>query len=507
MIADVHFYYRLMSRRFPAMAALFLLAAGIGSVMALRQPPYYRTDATLVVEAAQVSNQGDAQVDTEQQLDLLQRRLMTRSNLINIARDNNVFPNQGAMNPDDVVAEMRARTSIGSTAGRNRATVMSISFRGETPRMVANVVNQFVTIALNENSDLRTQRTAGQLNFFEQEAQTLSANLDTQSARIVAFKAQNSQALPENLNYRLSRQTLLQERLSRAERELESLLDQRASIERVYESTGTIRTASQERLTPEQQRLQSLESELNAALAVYSEQNPKVRLLRSRIAPLKEQIEAMAGVPGLEGGAQELSPLDVSLAELDSRAEGLRREISEATAELEQLEQSIDRTPAVRIELEAMERDLANTQSLYSGAVQRLAQARMAERIELSARGEKITLMEPPSVPNSPAGPNRAKIALLGIGVGTALAGGLFVLLEFINTSIRRPADIQSRFNITPLSTLPRFETAAERRRRRLAQLGMLVVVLITVPAGLWAIDVHYMPLDQLFEQVMDRLT
>ena len=511
MTTDLSFYVKLLSRRFPAMAALFMLSSCIGLVLALRQPDTYYASATLLVESAQIPDdmvRSTIRVDTSQQLEVIQQRLMPRANLIDVARTNRVFPDQGAMNPDTVVRQMRSSTRIRRTSGRDRATLMTIGFEGASPRKVAAVVNQYVTMVLATNSDFRSERAEGALDFFEQEVQTLSDNLDTQSAKIVAFKRENADALPETLDYRLNRQTLLQERLSRAERDLESLISQRDSIKRVYEATGNLTAQARGPLSPAESRLRSLQGELNAALSVYSEENPKVKLLQRRIDALTLQVqnEAAGQVAPEVGDVQQASALDISLTEIDSRITSLRQELTDTTDELERLEDTIDRTPSNRITLSAMERDQANLQNLYSSAVQRLSQARMGERIELSSKGERITVLEPATVPNSPSGPNRAAIIGLGVAVGLGLAGGIFVLLEVLNQSIRRPTDIARALNITPLATIPRFETSADRRWRRTAQLATLAVVVVAVPASLWAVDTYYMPLDQLFEKVMNRL-
>lgn len=510
MTTDLAFYFKLLSRRFPAMAALFLLCACVGAVIALRLPTTYQSSAKLLVESAQISSDmvGRAmQVDASQQLEVIQQRLLTRANLLEIARNARLFPNQGSMNPDEVVEHMRSKTRIRRASGRNQATLMTIQFEGTSPRRVASVVSQYVNIALEANSDFRTARVEGTLEFFEQEVETLSENLDRQSARVVEFKRQNADALPENLDYRLGRQALLQERLARAERDLEALQTQRASIQRIYESTGSLEAVRNVRLTPEQERLRSLEGQLRVSLSIYSETNPKVRLLRNQIETLEAQMAATAGAgedddvttPGA-------TALDISLAELDARAETIQQEIESTSRELATLEDSIDRTPANGIALNAMLRDQQNMQALYSAAVQRVSQARMGERIELSAKGERISVLEPANVPNSPSGPNRASIIGMGLAAGLGLAGGLFVLLELLNQTIRRPAEITRSLEITPLAVVPRFETAADRRKRRFIQLATMCVVVILVPASLWVIDTRYMPLDQLFEKVVERL-
>lgn len=508
MIHDFDFYLKLLTRRFPAMAALFLLCSCIGVVMALRMPTVYATGATLLVEASQIPSEmvrATAQIDTDEQLEVIQKRLMTRANLLDIARDNRVFANQPDMHPDDIVSEMRERTSVRRSSGRARADLLSVGFEGPDPQQVAAVVNQYVTIILEASNELRSRRAGGTLEFFDQEVETLSRNLDQQNAKIVEFKNDNADALPEGLNFRLSRQSLLQERLTRAERDIEALETQRADIKRIYEATGTVGTSTAAR-TPIQARLTKLQSDLNAALGVYSDSHPRVRQLRNQIAFAEEQIQLAIALEQGDNEAEQMSALDVSMAEIDARIKPLKQEVVSLTEGLEALQDAIDRTPVNGIALAAMERDQQNLQQLYSNAVQRLSQARMGERIELSSKGERITVLEPATVPNSPAGPNRPKIMGMGVGAGLALAGGLFMLLELLNTTIRRPIDITHALNITPLATIPRFESQADRRRRRVVQLTTLAVVAVAVPTSLWAVDTFFMPLDLLFEKVMDRL-
>ena len=88
-----------------------------------------------------------------------------------------------------------------------------------------------------------------------------------------------------------------------------------------------------------------------------------------------------------------------------------------------------------------------------------------------------------------------------------ALAVGFFGLLELLNQTVRRPADITKSLGVTPLATIPRIETTRQRRWRRGMQIAASIVVMASVPAALWAIDQYYMPLDLLFEKVKDRLT
>ncbi|MEM6388212.1 MAG: lipopolysaccharide biosynthesis [Pseudomonadota bacterium] len=509
MMSEVKFYLRLLLRRSPIMVLLFLICALAGVVIAQRLPNMYTTSATLLVESSQISDdlvRSTVRVDASQQLEVIQQRLLTRANLLDIARDIDVFPEIRTMTPDEIVGGMRKSTRVRRTGGRDRATLMTISFEGRDPVKAAAVVNRYTTIVEELNSDFRTSAAEGTLNFFEQEVRRLSQDLDTKSAEIVAFKSQNADALPENLEYRLGRQALLQERVARAERDIEALQAQRASVKRIYETTGALTTPGTA-LTPAERELQQLEAQLRSMLSTLSEQNPKVRNLRAQIDSLRATVQAgLTSASSDETQGAAASALDISLSELDTRIAFLRQEVDANQQELTQLNDTIERTPVNSITLSAMERDLANIQSLYSNAIDSLSQAQMGERIELSAQGERISVLEAATVPSRPSSPNRPRVIAAGVGLGLALAGGFFLLMELLNTAIRRPVDIVKGMNITPLATVPRIETIAHKRMRRMAQVATLILVLAGVPALLWAVDTYYLPLDLLFERLKDRL-
>ena len=130
----------------------------------------------------------------------------------------------------------------------------------------------------------------------------------------------------------------------------------------------------------------------------------------------------------------------------------------------------------------------------------------MGERIELSARGERISVIEQASVPNDPSSPNRPLFIIAGAGLGMALAVAYFVLLEALNRTIRRPAELTSALGITPLVTIPMIESVTHRRLRRTARVVVFLIVITGVPAALWAVDTHYQPLDLLADRVISRL-
>ena len=507
MKSMVMFYLALIWRRLPAMLLIVLLTAGLGVAVAVQSPEVYSTSARLLVERAEIPDSlaaSTVQTDAAEQLDVIEQRLMTRTNLIEVANKFSVLPNSSNMTPDAILEQMRERTTIRTTSGRNSATLMTISFETNDPRIAASVVNEYVTLILDENVRYRTNWAEGTEFFFRQEVERLSGDLDIQKDRILRFKQTNSDALPDNLEFRLNRQTMLQERIAEGQRRIAELTEQKERITAVYQASGGLGMMNVENLTPEQRQLRDLQSQLNEALTVYSAENPRVKLLQTRIDQLETVVAAQSG--GMNPGTEPASVLDVEIGQIDAQIDVINRQLTAAETELEAVSDSISRTPANAIALEALERDYANIQSQYNAAVARLAQAQTGERIELMSKGERITVLEQASVPTDPTGPNRPRIAQAGILAGFALAAGLFVLLELLNTAIRRPKELTTALGITPFAVLSYIETDAERRRRRLLWTILIGGGLLAIAGALWAIQTYYLPLDLVFTRVVEKL-
>ena len=513
MNLDFRFYWWLLVRRMPMMALFVLLCSGVAVIAALKLPETFSTSARLLVEQAQISDDlaaSTVQTDAVEQLDVIEQRLMTRANLVDIANRVGVFEDIRAMDPDEVVEAMREATRIRRSAGREQATLMTIGFEARSGRIAQAVVNEYVTLVLQANVDFRMSRAENTLEFFEEEVRRISGELDEQSAQIVAFRSANAQALPEDQTYRLTRQTLLQERLSRLERDLAAAEAQRRDIVAIYESTGSLGGLGDgRRRTVEEEQLIAARAELELLLADYTDTNPRVVRLRSRVERLEAVVAAQlaADVEGDgEGASPEEAILAATLSEIDNRIAGMTQEAEATRAEVDALATAITASSANGILLGSLQRDYEAAQLRYEAAVQNLNRARLGERIETTAQGQRITVIENANVPSQPTGPDRVRIVAMGLLAGLGLAGGWFVLLELLNRSIRRPAEIRSRFGITPIAAIPYMESRGRRLARRAGLAVAMLVVVAGVPAALWYVDQTYLPLDIVVQRGLSRL-
>ena len=416
---DLKFYLTIFLRRLPWFLIVSTIITAVAVVVAISLPPAYVSQMRLVMEAPQIPDDlaaSTVRTPALEQLQIIEQRLMTRANLLDIARRFEVLPNIAQMNPDEIVLAMRARTSINTSSGNSAATMMTVAFEAPDAQKAAAVLNEYLTIILNADAEFRLGRAGDTLNFFTQEVERLGNELSAQSSRIIAFKQENSDALPESLDFRMSRRSEFQSRLLQTERDINRLVSQRDRLRQLFETTGRteIVPVAAEPSQAEQQ-LGQLQAELDQALGVFSEENPKVKLLRSRIERLEAIIEAESSAPEPveETAPDPLAPsiLDVQIAEMDGEIELLEEQRAALNAQIEALNETIERTPEVTIILDEMERAYELIETQYNAGEERLSKAQTGDLIESRSRGQRLAVIEQPNLPIGPTKPNRTLIA------------------------------------------------------------------------------------------------
>jgi uncharacterized protein involved in exopolysaccharide biosynthesis len=380
---------------------------------------------------------------------------------------------------------------------------MTVAFEGETGQAAAGVVNEYNTLILNEDVATRTSRAEDTVEFFNQEVARLSGELGIMSAKLLEFQEKNADALPNTLQFRMGQQTQFQANLTTVESNIAVQSDQKARMIALFQATGQL-TGTAAAQTPEAQQLNQLRQQMNTFIATYSPTNPKVKQLQAQIDQLEAIVQAQQLPPDAAGS--QMSPLDVQIAAIDTQIQALEAQRTQLNEQLAVLKDSIDRTPANQVALDALNRDYANIQQQYNTAVARQAQAAAGEQIEIRSKGERISIVDAATVPDSPAKPNRILIAGGGIFAGAGLGIAAIVLMELFNRAVRRPKDLIKAFGITPIATIPYMRTPSETMMRRSGFAAMLLVAVIGIPALIYAVHVFYQPLDLIVAKVAAKL-
>jgi uncharacterized protein involved in exopolysaccharide biosynthesis len=158
----------------------------------------------------------------------------------------------------------------------------------------------------------------------------------------------------------------------------------------------------------------------------------------------------------------------------------LKRQIDAAEKMARPASSNSDDLDSLQAQQDAIQKNLETATAKYSAA-------QLGEALEKNQQSEKLEVLEQPTVPQEPIKPNRPKFLAMSFLLALAAGGGLTVLLEFFDTTIRRSADIYSIVDSALVVQVPYIVIKSEQRRiqRRkkllivAAALAVLVVLVV----------------------------
>jgi uncharacterized protein involved in exopolysaccharide biosynthesis len=190
------------------------------------------------------------------------------------------------------------------------------------------------------------------------------------------------------------------------------------------------------------------ESQLAALRAVYSETHPDVVIAKQRLVEARELAKSNTS-------KLPVNVIDQQIAFNNSQIAALRAARSQEMAQMNTRLTAQARAPLIQQQIGELQQRLAALNSQYEGVQTRLLAAKAGVRAEDEQMGERLSVVEPPVVPDTPSWPNRLLLAGIGIGGGLALGLILVFAIELILRPIRDPSTLAHLVGAKPLAVIP----------------------------------------------------
>ena len=200
--------------------------------------------------------------------------------------------------------------------------------------------------------------------------------------------------------------------------------------------------------------VRSAETALASARSVYSENHPDVVFAKQRLAEARELAKSNTS-------KLPLDMVDQQIAFNNSQIAALRAAKAQEMAQVSSARSAQSRAPLVQARISDVQQQLAGVTEQYRSVSSKLLAARAGVRAEDEQMGERLAVVEPPVVPDTPVWPDRLLITAIGVGGGLGLGLVLALAIELLLHPIRDPMALAAIVGSAPLAMIP---VIAERR-------------------------------------------
>jgi polysaccharide chain length determinant protein (PEP-CTERM system associated) len=486
---QLFFYYLngLWKRRWIVLLVAWLVAIP-GWLMVASMPSIYQSSARIYVDTFSVLQpllRGIAiQNDVATQVQLMQQTLLSRPNLIEVARNTDYdLAARSEAQMEGVLTRLQGRTTVASDS----QNIFTISYQDTDPVRAHSVVQALLTIFVESNLGRSRQDLDTAENFIERQIAEYETRLTEAEDRLARFKQENIDIVLGEGSY-LSRATAAASRLQQLEQALAVAEAQRNHLRSELANIPETLPADLLNAGPPddtERRIVEIEAQLRSMLSQYTEKHPDVITLRRQMESLlakqeaarQQRVEAEEEMTPEEASFGEPNPIYAQIRlrqiEIETQIEELSRRADAARKEAKALSAKAEEVPRIEAEFQKLNRDYNIIKARHDELLSRRESARMSRSREAVGQDVRYRMIEPPVVPNSPVGPDRALFlsAVLVLSIAAGLGGGLILVL--LDTSFSSLAELR---DYTGLRVLGGVSDSAARGGRGVAEFAVLVV-------------------------------
>ena len=505
----------------------------------------------------------------EERIKMISKQVMSRSKLKEIIDKYSLYSDlRETDTEEEIIDEMRDNIDLipettNVESGKAVTIGFTLSYSGKNPDKLRTVANELAYLYLEEEQRTKEKSASVTTDFLQQELNSFKTHIGSLEDKISDFKKQHVGELPQNYAGNIQSLDRLESHFQDIKREIRSLNERKlylkSQISNIEPLTPVVVDGTNMMMNPAE-RLKRLRLQLISIRSVYSDKHPdiiklqkEIRELETQVGDQNDSVEKIKKLNDLQGKLAEkrgqlgekhpdvialakeydalskevdnLLTLQVSstiedakpdnpvyinlmtqIVTIDSQIEGYNDQLARIDKEIESYRKRIENGPVIETEYNALTRDLDMTRQKYNDLLAKLMQARVAQGMESSQRGERFAISEPASFPEKPYKPNRKLILLLGfvLGIGTAI--GVVALQEGMDITVKSPRDISSYTGLPVFSVFPMIQTEEEKKKIKIKRIIYGILVLIVVCILVVVVDQVVMPIDVIWARTINRL-
>ncbi len=452
-----------------------LITLMVGAYLIYTMPRSYYSEALLLMEFQQIPAALVSPTVSNDRLQFIEQRVLSRNNLLALADKYKLFPNlTETLAKSNFAGLIRNQITLlisvtdGADRTANNASVR-IGFKYGDPVVSANVVSDLVSQIIEENRRIRMARASEATKFLTQEANSVTQRFRERETVWTKYLEENKESHPTRIP------TLLIE-LQAKELELATLDRATVALNEeigIYEAQLRMGVGQSVESSRFQIQLADLERDFAVKSVIYSDTHPQIRAMKQRLDEMRAQVAPA------QRGASENMPTPEEIKTLSPELKLIAERISMAKPRQEQnvvqrnaivgriaqLRELISHAPEVGAQIQANEAEKASLQRNMDEMQTKLDAARLGERLEEGDAAQQIEVVEEPEIPKASSGPRRLQLAAMVCAAAAMAAAAGIYAAHLLDRTIRGAFDLSQALAGETLVVIPRWKP-----KRRMAR-------------------------------------
>jgi succinoglycan biosynthesis transport protein ExoP len=363
------------------------------------------------------------------------------------------------------LAELRnARVTFNA---QGASGIVEVRAEASKPRVALDIANTYIDVLLSRTRSFNVDDAKTTREYLTQQATQVSESLHQSEIGLRTFTTERGGVrLPDRAAEAATRLSQLETTLAEVQANrnmsqsrlsaLKAKLD--AMPAAAKPTAATAPPAQTQRLRA---RLAAFEAQLVDAQTRYTDEHPRVRLLKQQIAEVQRTLgdavkdSTVADLAGSNVPTQDREAFAEMVAALDTSATSLTAQEGVLREQIVALRRNLSGLSKDELEYQHLASQVETNRRLSTLLQDKLAAARLREQGEMNV----VKVIDPPSFPVLTI--NEKRIKFLAAALGLALVAGLVLpgTAEYVNRPIQSEQDIRALLNLPVLTIVPKVQS------------------------------------------------
>lgn len=446
------------------------------------------------------------QEDTEQEVQVTSRTLLSRDILESIARGADLhlqYPDQGDY--ENMLQKLKEQIEITGSVKNN---VYDIRYQHTDPKMAMRVVELTLRKFVDASAGRSRDDSASATNFLDTQISVYRLRLENSDAELAKFKRENQNYLPGAGSGYYTNLSQLTKELEAISQQIDEKNAELNGFRNRFVPSGNPGEALP--LPSVNTEFDKLLSDMRSALEQlqinYTDKHPNIIELKNRIAVIEKmqassrteliaQASQGAMTPAPDGENQALQQFAFKISELESQRDVLLTRKLAMEAKLAELHKKLDLIPGIEAKLIDLQRNYDNDNRYYQELVKRRDSAEISKNADANTQDVKFKVLDEPRIATKPVGPPRILLNVMTLIAGLSLGVLAAFMASRVNATVSGAMHLQTLIGRAKIiGIIPHLNNQASNRKQRLKVMVFMtsLLLLTAMLAGLVGHEIVY---------------